>query len=57
MKMKMKGNRHDEREDIITAGTSALNQLTENDLSECFRMWEKRINSCIEAKGRYFEGD
>ena len=57
MKMKMKGNRYDEREDIIDAGTAVLNELTESDFQECFRTWEKRINSCVEAKGQYFEGD
>lgn len=56
-KMKMKSNRYEEIENAIIPGTSVLNKLTENDFFECFYVWKKRINSWIEVKGKYFEGD
>jgi hypothetical protein len=42
---------------VIEAESQAVLNLTEHDLQDAFKQWQKRWERCIRAEGDYFEGD
>lgn len=34
-----------------------LKGLTKNDWQHCFQKWQRHMQQCVDAEGRYFEGD
>jgi len=54
LKKTMKGRRFDYVEDIQANATRAI---AKRDYERSFRQWQERWSKCIQAKGRYFEGD
>ena len=52
----LKGKRFQGVEDIKTSITRHLKTITKEEFSQCFKVWSKRMEKCIRAKGEYFEG-
>ena len=57
MKATLKGTHFASVEEIKTAVTRQLRDLKEEDFTECFQGWQRRMNKCIYTEGDYFEGD
>jgi hypothetical protein len=57
LKLKLKGHHFDTIEVIDAELLAVLNALTESDLQDAFKTWQKRWERCIRAEGDYFEGD
>jgi hypothetical protein len=57
MKLKLKGRRFDNNEEIQVESQRMLDTLTEKDLQEAFQKWKRRWDQCLHAGGNYFEGD
>jgi hypothetical protein len=55
LKIKLKG-RHLDTTDVIKAESQAvLKTLTEHDLQDAFKKWQKHWERCIRMEGDYFE--
>jgi len=52
----MKGCYYKDLEDIKSAVTSVLKNLTSGDFQECFQKWEERWTKCVRLKGECCEG-
>ena len=57
MKLKLKGRRFDELEEIQRESQNVLGTLCEQDFQNAFQQWQRRCNRCVAAQGDYIEGD
>jgi hypothetical protein len=57
MKLKLKGRRFDNNEEIQDDSPKLLDTLAEKDFQEAFQKWRRRWDRCLYAGGNYFEGD
>jgi hypothetical protein len=57
IKLKLKGRRFDNIEEIQAESQRVLNTLTEKDFKEAFQKWRRRWDWCVHARENYFEGD
>jgi hypothetical protein len=57
MKIKLKGRRFDTAEEIQAESQKVLKMLTQKDLQDSFRSWQKSWDRCVCSEGDYFEGD
>jgi hypothetical protein len=57
LKMKLKGRRFHELEEIQAELQSVLNTLQENDLQECLKNLQRHWDRCHASEGDYFEGN
>jgi hypothetical protein len=57
MKLKLKGRRFDNNEEIQAESQGVLDTLTEKDFQKTFQKWRRRCDRCLHAVGNYFEGD
>jgi len=55
LKMKLKGRRFHELEEIQAELQSVLNTLQENDLQECLKNLQRHWDRCHASEGDYFE--
>jgi hypothetical protein len=42
---------------LITAESTLLKGLKEEDFQGCFNQWKRRWDKCIASEGEYFDGD
>ena len=52
-----KGTRFQRVKNIEISVTRRFKTITKEEFSQCFKAWSKRMEKCIKAKGKYFEGD
>ena len=57
LKMKLKGRRFQNLEEIQADSQAVLKTLRENDFQECFKNWQRRCDRSQASEGDYFEGD
>jgi hypothetical protein len=57
MKLKLKGPRFDNTEEIQTDSQRVLDTLTEKEFQEAFQNWRREWDRCLHAGGNYFEVD
>jgi hypothetical protein len=57
MKLKLKGRRFDNTEEIQAESQKVFDTLTAKDFQEAFQKWRRRWDRCLHAGGNYFEGD
>jgi len=55
VKLRMKGRRFDTTDEIQKELQRVLDTIPKSDIQGCFQAWQKRWDSCIPAKGEYFE--
>jgi len=53
----MKGHYFESTEDIQRSVTQALNNIPQAALQECYKPWQHRWKTYVQAQGMYFEGD
>jgi len=53
----MKGHHFVSTKDIQRAVTSALNDIPQAAFQECYKQWQDRWKTCVQAQEMYFEGD
>jgi len=53
----MKGHHFESTEDIQRSVTQALNDIPQAAFQECYKQWQHRWKTCVQAQGMYFEGD
>jgi len=56
-KSAMKGRHFESTEDIQRSVTQALNDILQAAFQECYKQWQQRWKTCVQAQGMYFEGD
>jgi surfactin synthase thioesterase subunit len=56
-KSAMKGHHFESTEDIQRPVTQALNDILQAAFQECYKQWQHRWKTCVQAQGMYFEGD
>ncbi|GBM14083.1 hypothetical protein AVEN_209970-1 [Araneus ventricosus] len=56
LKMKLKGRRFVDSDEVIENATKQLKGLSENGFRECFEQLYERWKKCVDAGGKYFEG-
>ena len=44
-------------DDVKMKTAELLKGLNESNWQHCFQEWQRRMQQCIDAEGRYFEGD
>jgi len=44
-------------EDIQRSVTQVLNDIPHNVFQECYKQWQHRWESCVQAQGMSFEGE
>lgn len=52
----VKGTRFESVDDIKARVTAVLRSLKTEEFHDCFNKWEKRMNTCVNFHGDYFEG-
>jgi hypothetical protein len=57
LKMPLKGNRFESREDIMRNATARLITIPKDAFQKCFQQWQKHWETCVHYQGDYFEGD
>jgi len=57
MKLKLKGCRFDNNEEIKAESQRMLVIPIGKDFQEAFHKWRRRWDRCLHAGGNYFEGD
>jgi hypothetical protein len=57
IKLKLKGRRFDNTEEIQVDWQRMLESLTEKDFQGAFQKWRRQWDRCLHAGGNYFEGD
>ena len=57
VKSTAKGHNFESTEDIQKAVTQALSDIPQAAFQECYKQWQHRWKSCVQAQGVYFEGD
>jgi hypothetical protein len=57
MKIKLKGWKFDEVEEIQAEMQKLLNSLTKNHFQSAFQKWQKRWDKCVRFQSDYFEDD
>jgi hypothetical protein len=55
VKCQLKGRRFSTCEDAVAAYEDAVSDITQQEWSQAFALWFKRMRSCIQADGEYFE--
>jgi len=53
----MKGHHFESTEDIQRSVTQALNVIPQAAFQECYKHWQHRWKTRVQAQGMYFEGD
>ena len=53
----MKGHHFESREDVQRSVMQALNDSPQAAFQECYKQWQHRWKTCMQAQGMYFEGD
>jgi len=56
-KSAIKGHHFETTEDIPKSVTQALNDIPQAAFQECYKQWQHRWKTCVQAQGMYFEGD
>ncbi|GBN24887.1 hypothetical protein AVEN_251759-1 [Araneus ventricosus] len=56
LKMKLKGHRFVDSDEMIENATKQLKDLSKNGFQECFEQIYERWKKCMDAGGKYFEG-
>jgi len=56
-KLAMKGHHFESTEDIQRSVTQALNDIPQAAFQECYKQWQHRWKTCVQAQGMHFEGD
>jgi len=56
-KLAMKGHHFESTEDIQRSVMQALNDIPQAAFQECYKQWQHRWKTCVQAQGMYFEGD
>jgi hypothetical protein len=56
-KTHLKGHHFETTENVQTAATRVLNNISSEDFLHCYEEWQQRWNRCIRSQGAYFEGD
>ncbi|GBL53542.1 hypothetical protein AVEN_213485-1 [Araneus ventricosus] len=56
LKMKLKGRRFVDSDEVIENETKQLKDLSKNGFLECFEQLYERWKKCVDAGGKYFEG-
>ncbi|GBM54149.1 hypothetical protein AVEN_67258-1 [Araneus ventricosus] len=56
LKMKLKGNGFVDSDEVIKNATKQLKDLSKNGFQECFEQLYERWKKCVNAGGKYFEG-
>jgi hypothetical protein len=56
MKLKLKGQRFDNNEEIQPESQRVLDTLTKEDFQEAFQKWRRRWYRCLHVGGNYVEG-
>jgi hypothetical protein len=57
IKLKLKGRRFDNTEEIQAESQRVLDTLTKKDFKDAFQKWRRQWDRCLHAGGNYFEGD
>jgi hypothetical protein len=57
LKLRMKSRRFDTIEEIQEESQRLIETILKRDFQGCFQAWQKLWDSCIRAKGKYFEDD
>jgi hypothetical protein len=57
IKLKLKGRRFDNIEEIQAESQRVLDTVTENDFQEAFQKWRRRWDRCLHAGGGGGEGE
>jgi len=53
----VKGHHFESTESIQKSVTQALNYIPQNAFQECYKEWQHRWKTYVQAQGMYFEGD
>ncbi|GBM53367.1 hypothetical protein AVEN_81921-1 [Araneus ventricosus] len=56
LKMKLKGHRFVDSDEVSENATKQLKDLSKNGFQECFEQLYERWKKCVGAGGKYFEG-
>jgi len=56
-KSAVKGHHFESTEDTQRSVTQALNNIPQAAFQECYKQWQHRWKTCVQAQGMYFEGD
>ncbi|GBN26218.1 hypothetical protein AVEN_166631-1 [Araneus ventricosus] len=56
LKMKLKGHRFADSDEVIENATKQLKDLSKNGFQKCFEQLYERCKKCVDAGGKYFEG-
>ena len=56
MKIKLKGHRFTDLDDVIKNLTKQLKDLSKTAFRECFEQLYERWKKCVAARGKHFEG-
>ncbi|GBM08018.1 Histone-lysine N-methyltransferase SETMAR [Araneus ventricosus] len=56
LKKKLKGHRSVHSDEVIENATKQLKDLSKNGFQECFEQLYERWKKCVDAGGKYFEG-
>ncbi|GBN05375.1 hypothetical protein AVEN_142317-1, partial [Araneus ventricosus] len=56
LKMKLKGHRFVDSDEVIENAIKQLKVLSKNGFQECFEQLYERWKNCVDAGGKYFEG-
>jgi len=56
-KLTMEGHHFEPTEDIQRSVTQALNDIPQAAFQECYKQWQHRWKTCVQAQGMCFEGD
>ncbi|GBL68228.1 hypothetical protein AVEN_39529-1, partial [Araneus ventricosus] len=54
--MKLKEHRFVDSDKVIESATKQLKDLSKNGFQECFEQFHERWKKCVDAGGKYFEG-
>ena len=57
MKLKLKGRRFDNIENIQPEMQKVLDTLREKNFQDAFQKWRRRWDRCLHAEENYFDGD
>ena len=57
MKNSLRGIRYQSTQELKEASEKYLRGLLKKDFEEAFQDWKRRLQKCVDAEGRYFEGD
>ncbi|GBM51071.1 Histone-lysine N-methyltransferase SETMAR [Araneus ventricosus] len=56
LKIKLKGHRFVDSDEVTENATKQLKDLSKNGFQECFEQLYERWKKCVDAGGKYFEG-